>query len=92
MLSGGECNGFLYACIGTDDNPDNNDGGVFWRQDGLHAQWHLIHEFEGNPEDFQEDVRGFTAVPHPNGVGLRCRTSGTQQSEHDRAHPPNRYR
>ena len=68
MLSGGELNGWLYACIGTDGDPYNDDGGVFWREDGSDPRWHLVHEFE-NTADFHEDVRGFTAVPHPKGLG-----------------------
>ncbi len=69
MLSGGNCNGWAYACIGSDGNPNNNIGGVFWREDGTNPVWHLVIEFPDHPEESYEDVRAFTAVPHPKGFG-----------------------
>jgi hypothetical protein len=68
ILSAGECNGHVYACIGSDNDPTNNIGGVFWRQDGTNAQWHFVHEWADTGEQ-NPDIRGFTAVPHPRGFG-----------------------
>jgi len=67
ILSGGNCNGYAYVCVGSDGNPNNDIGGVFWREDGSNAVWHLIVEFPDHPIVPFEDVRGFTAVPHPKG-------------------------
>jgi arylsulfatase A-like enzyme len=69
MLSAGECNGWLYACYGGYESPSDDLGGVFWREDGANAQWHLLHEFPLNPDKFHQDIRGFTAVAHPKGFG-----------------------
>ena len=69
MLSAGTCNGYLYGCIGSDGDPDNEEGGVFWREDGPVPKWHFIHEFPPNPESAHQDVRGFIGVPHPKGLG-----------------------
>jgi arylsulfatase A-like enzyme len=66
ILSAGECNGFLYACIGSDGEPDNGIGGVFWREDGPGPYWHFVCEWPLNGE-MAPDIRGFTAVPHPDG-------------------------
>lgn len=67
MLSAGECNGILYACIGSDGNFTNNIGGVFWREDGPSPQWHFVYEWPVTSQN--PDIRGFTAVPHPKGFG-----------------------
>jgi hypothetical protein len=67
MLSAGECNGVLYACIGGNGVEGDNVGGVFWREDGPSPHWHFVHEWPVN--DKNPDIRGFTAVPHPKGFG-----------------------
>jgi hypothetical protein len=67
MLSAGECNGVLYACIGGNGVEGDNVGGVFWREDGPSPQWNFFHEWPVN--DKNPDIRGFTAVPHPKGFG-----------------------
>jgi hypothetical protein len=68
MLSAGECNGVLYACIGSNGIEGDNVGGVFWREDGPNPQWHFVHEWKDTGQQ-NPDVRGFTAVPHPKGFG-----------------------
>jgi hypothetical protein len=65
MLSAGECNGVLYACIGSNGTEGDNVGGIFWRQDGSPPQWHFVCEWPTNSAN--PDIRGFTAVPHPKG-------------------------
>jgi hypothetical protein len=67
MLSAGVCNGVLYACTGSDGNLTNNIGGVFWREDGPVPKWNFVHEWPTNTRN--PDIRGFTAVPHPKGLG-----------------------
>jgi len=69
MLSAGECNGLLYACIGSNGIEGDDIGGVFWRADGLSPQWHFVYEWPVN--DKAPDIRGFTAVPHPQGFGYQ---------------------
>jgi len=69
ILSAGECNGVLYACIGSDGITGNNIGGVFHRQDGASQQWKFVYEWPIN--DKNPDIRGFTAVPHPKGFGYQ---------------------
>jgi hypothetical protein len=68
-LSGGNLNGYAYVCVGSDGNPNNRIGGVFWREDGTNPVWHLVVEFPDHPEEEFEDVRGFGVVPHPKGFG-----------------------
>jgi arylsulfatase A-like enzyme len=68
MLSAGECNGVLYACIGSNGIEGDNIGGIFWREDGPNPQWHFVHEWPLNGTR-NPDIRGFTAVPHPQGFG-----------------------
>ncbi|MGH8246058.1 MAG: hypothetical protein ACREUU_06475, partial [Gammaproteobacteria bacterium] len=69
VVSGGELNGFLYVGIASDGNPNNLDGGLFWREDGTNAQWHFVYEWPKNYDLEFQDVRGFTALPHPKGFG-----------------------
>jgi hypothetical protein len=66
VLSGGECNGHLYFCIGSNGRPGDNVGGIFYREDGNQPRWHFVHEWD-IISDRNPDVRGFTAVPHPEG-------------------------
>jgi hypothetical protein len=68
MLSAGECNGVLYACIGSNGIEGDNIGGIFWREDGPNPQWHFVYEWKDTGQQ-NPDVRGFTAVPHPKGFG-----------------------
>jgi len=67
VLSGGECNGALYACVGNNGIAGDNIGGVFYRQDGPVPQWKFVYEWPTNTRN--PDIRGFTAVPHPKGFG-----------------------
>jgi hypothetical protein len=67
MLSAGVCNGVLYACTGSEGNLTNNIGGVFWREDGPVPKWNFVYEWPTNTRN--PDIRGFTAVPHPKGLG-----------------------
>jgi hypothetical protein len=71
VVSGGELNGFLYVGIASDGNPNNTDGGLFWREDGTNAQWHFIYEWPRNYDRQYQDVRGFTALAHPKGFGYQ---------------------
>jgi arylsulfatase A-like enzyme len=68
MLSAGECNGVLYACIGSNGVEGDNIGGIFWRKDGPSPQWNFVYEWKDTGTQ-NPDVRGFTAVPHPKGFG-----------------------
>jgi len=68
MLSAGECNGVLYACIGSNGIEGDNIGGIFWRKDGPSPQWNFVYEWKDTGTQ-NPDVRGFTAVPHPKGFG-----------------------
>lgn len=67
LVSGGDCNGWLYACVWPDGDPHNEEGGLFWREDGPAPRWHFAYEWPKNEERLYQDVRGFTALPHPHG-------------------------
>ncbi|RME90514.1 MAG: hypothetical protein D6766_13170, partial [Verrucomicrobia bacterium] len=67
LVSGGDCNGWLYMCVWPDGDPHNENGGLFWREDGPNPKWHFAYEWPRNEERLYQDVRGFTALPHPRG-------------------------
>ncbi len=66
MLSAAEANGDLYVTVGTNGNPNDNDGGLFRRIDGPNPSWEFIYEWDKHPEK-EGGMRGLTAVPDPNG-------------------------
>jgi hypothetical protein len=68
ILSAAECNGFLYACIGSNGVDGDAIGGVFYRQDGATPLWRFVYEWP-IINSKHPDIRGFTAVPHPAGAG-----------------------
>jgi hypothetical protein len=65
ILSAGEANGVLYACIGSNGVEGDGVGGVFFREDGPEPRWRFVCEWPVNAK--APDIRGFTAVPHPAG-------------------------
>jgi arylsulfatase A-like enzyme len=66
VMSGGECNGLLYFCIGSNGKAGDDAGGIFYRVDGPLPRWHFVQEWD-IISDRAPDIRGFTAVPHPEG-------------------------
>lgn len=71
-----EANGRLYASVGTNGDPLDDDGGLYLRTGGAEPSWELLYEWpliEGR----HPGLRGLTAVPGSSGSMLL----GTRENE-----------
>jgi len=61
-------NGVLHVTAGSNGNPDDDDGGLFKRIDGLDPSWEFIYEWEKSDSEYYK-MSGLTSVPDPYGTG-----------------------
>jgi hypothetical protein len=70
MMAAAHANDRLYLTVGSNDVPDDGQGGLFRRIDGPDPSWEFIWEWPANPgEQPGPNMRGLTAVPDPAGGG-----------------------
>jgi arylformamidase len=64
--SAAEANNDLYIAVSSNNNPDDNDGGLFKRIDGNNPSWQFIYEWQVDDQRYP-GMLGLSSVPDPAG-------------------------